>query len=104
MGPIAITCWKCGDGYEVAEGADLRAAKCPRCKNPPTNTFRNVTSEAYEKARSYARRGDALQALAALEDALREGFEIDLIDSDPALGTLRGDPRFALLLRRYRPA
>ena len=104
MGPIAITCWNCGDGYEVADGADLRAVKCPRCKNPPTNTFRNVTSEAYEKARGFARQGDAVQALGALEDAIKEGFDLELIDSDPALGKLRGDPRFALLLGRYRPA
>src|SRR5439155_6270718 len=37
VGPVKITCWKCGRGYDVADGADLRGVSCPSCGNPPTN-------------------------------------------------------------------
>ena len=103
MGPVRITCWKCGSGYEVADGADLRGVTCPRCKNPPTNYFKALDNAAYDRACVHARRGEKDQALAALEEALKSGVDLELVDSDPALARLRADPRLALLLNRYRP-
>ena len=103
MGPVKITCWKCGTGYDVADGADLRAVKCPQCGNPPTNTFELVGSPAYDRACDLARRGEKDAALAALEEALKGGIDLELVDNDPALGKLRSDPRFAPLVKKYRP-
>ena len=104
MGSVTITCWKCGAGYDVADGADLRGVKCPSCKNPPTNYFQAVGTPAYDRACLHARRGEKDAALGALEEALKGGVDLEIVDSDPALGKLRSDPRFALLLKKYRPS
>lgn len=101
MGSLTITCWKCGAAYEAAE--DMRGVTCPRCKNPPTNYFRSLDNEAYDRACEMAKRGDADGALAALEEALKGGVDLEIVDSDPALAKLRTDPRFAPLVKRYRP-
>jgi hypothetical protein len=101
---VIITCWKCGKGYDVADGADLRGVRCPACKNPPTNYFVEVGSPAYDRACDLARRGDLDSALAALEEALKAGTEPELVDSDPALKSLRRDPRYRLLVKPYRHA
>ncbi len=103
MGSVTITCWKCGAGYGVADGADLRGVTCPQCKNPPTNYFQNVSSPAYDRACDHARRGEKDAALLALEEALKGGVDLEIVDSDPALGKLRSDPRFAPLVKKYRP-
>ncbi len=103
MGSLTITCWKCGAGYDVAEGADLRGVACPRCQNPPTNYFQAVGGPAYDRACDFARRGEKDAALAALEEALRAGVDLEIVDSDPALARLRSDPRFAPLVNKYRP-
>lgn len=100
---MLITCWKCGRGYEVSDGADLRGVTCPACKNPPTNYFVPVGGPAYDRACELARKGDKDAALAALEEALRGGIDREIVDSDPALGKLRSDPRYAALVRKYRP-
>jgi hypothetical protein len=100
---VVITCWKCGHGYEVDDGAELRGATCPACKNPPTNYFVPVGGPAYDRACDLARKGDKEAALLALEEALRSGLDLEIVDSDPALGTLRGDARYTALVRRYRP-
>jgi len=101
---VVITCWKCGSGYEVADGAELRGVSCPACKNPPTNYFVPVGSPAYDRACERARSGDKDAALAALEEALTSGIDLEIVDSDPALGALRNDPRFVALVRKHRPA
>jgi len=101
---VIITCWKCGKGYDVADGADLRGVTCPACKNPPTNYFVEVGSPAYERACTLAGKGDLDAALAALEEALKTGTEPELMDNDPALKTLRRDPRFRPLVKPYRHA
>jgi len=100
---MLITCWKCGNGYDVADGADLRGVSCPRCKNPPTNYFVRVGNPAYDRGCDLARRGETEAALAALEEAFREGMDFEIVDSDPALGKLRGDARFAALVKQHRP-
>lgn len=99
---MLITCWKCGNGYDVADGADLRGVTCPACKNPPTNYFVEVGSPAYDRACDLAKRGDLDAAFAALEEALKGGTDLDVVASDPALKTLRRDPRYAPLMKRYR--
>lgn len=103
MGAVRITCWKCGLGYDVADGADLRGVTCPTCKNPPTNTFLKLENAHYDRACGHARKGEKDAALEALEAALQSGVDLELVDSDPALGKLRGDARYAALLKRYRP-
>ena len=101
--PMKITCWACGTVYEVSEGMDLRGVTCPQCKNPPTNYFQNVGTPAYDRACDHARRGEKDAALAALEEALKGGIDLEIVDSDPALGKLRSDSRFAPLVKKYRP-
>ena len=100
---MLITCWKCGRGYEVADGAELRGVSCPGCKNPPTNYFVPVGSPAYDRACDLARKGDKDAALIALEEALKAGVDLEIVDSDPALGKLRSDARYVALVRNYRP-
>lgn len=100
---MLITCWKCGQGYEVADGAELRGVSCPTCKNPPANYFVPIGGPAYDRACELARKGDKDGALAALEDALVAGVDLEIVDSDPALGKLRSDARFVALVGKYRP-
>jgi hypothetical protein len=100
---MKITCWKCGQSYEAGEGMDMRGVTCPQCKNPPTNYFKALDNAAYDRACAHARRGENDAALAALEEALRGGVDLELLDSDPALRSLRKDPRFAPLVKKYRP-
>lgn len=100
---MIITCWKCGIGYPVADGADLRAIVCPSCKNPPTHFFKAIGGADYERACDHARRGEPDLALVALEKALEQGIDLEVVDSDPAFGRLRSDSRFAALVNRYRP-
>ena len=99
---MIITCWKCGNGYDIADGADLRGVKCPSCNNPPTNYFVDVGSPAYERACALTKTGDLVGALAALEEALKGGTEPELADSDPALKGLRRDARYLPLVKPYR--
>lgn len=103
MGSVRITCWKCGTGFDIACGADVRAVRCPQCNNPPTNYFRTIGNEAYDRACGHAKLGEKDAALAALEEALKGGVDLELVDSDPALGKLRSDPRFVALVKKYRP-
>ena len=103
MGSVRITCWKCGTGYDVACGADVRAVRCPQCQNPPTNYFKSIENPAYDRACGHARLGEKYAALVALEEALQKGVDLELVDSDPALGKLRSDPRFLALMKKYRP-
>ena len=67
------------------------------------NTLGALTEPAYDRACGHARLGEKDAALAALEEALRSGIDLELVDSDPALGKLRSDPRFTALVKRYRP-
>jgi hypothetical protein len=101
---VLITCWKCGQGYEVADGAELRGVRCPACQNPPTNYFVEVGSPAYDRACDLARRGDLDAAFPALEEALKGGIDPTVVGSDPALKGLRRDPRYAPLIRRFPSA
>jgi hypothetical protein len=32
-----------------------------------------------------------------------DGMDLEIVDSDPALGRLRSDPRLTALLKKYRP-
>jgi hypothetical protein len=65
--------------------------------------FESLESRAYATACERARAGDPDAALAALEEALVAGMDLEIVDSDPALGKLRPDPRYAALLKKYRP-
>ncbi|MCX6619397.1 MAG: tetratricopeptide repeat protein, partial [Acidobacteria bacterium] len=52
---------------------------------------------------AYAGRGDKQKALAAIQEALAGGFtHFAALDASPHLASLRADPRFQQLLRRYR--
>jgi hypothetical protein len=76
---------------------------CPACKNPADQLLQERSTPAYDRACDHARRGEKDAALAALEEALKGGVDLEIVDSDPALGKLRSDPRFAPLVKTYRP-
>jgi len=106
-----VSCLRCSKEYEVPEGSSLQGVVCPQCGAAQAENFTHAQSiqfesreqPAYARACEHARRGEKDAALADLEEALQAGFDLELVDSDPALGKLRGDPRFALLVKRYRP-
>jgi hypothetical protein len=106
-----VTCLHCSKEYAVPEGSSLQGVACPQCGTPQASHFTHAKSirfesleqPAYSRACEHARRGEKDAALADLEEALQAGVDLELVDSDPALGKLRGDPRFARLVKRYRP-
>ncbi len=78
--------------YERAVASFL---KIPESRRPANNLF--WLSEAH------AGRGDREKALADLEKAFAAGYrDFAAIDSSPYFSSLRSDPRFQQLLRRYR--
>lgn len=108
---MKIACLSCGHAYEIAEGTNLRGVTCPKCGVPPAAhfphekmlRFESVENPAVARACEHARRGEREPALAALEEAFRAGYDdFERVENDPALSGLRGDPRFADLLKRYR--
>jgi predicted nucleic acid-binding Zn-ribbon protein len=109
---MKIACLSCGHAYDVAEGTNLRGVTCPQCGKPPAAHFPHekmlrfeaVESPAFARACEHARRGEADQAFAALEEAFRAGYDdVERVRSERDLAPLRNDPRFADLLKRYRP-
>src|SRR5437773_7350161 len=108
---MKLTCLSCGHLHEVAEGTNLRGVACPRCGTPPSAHFPHekmvrfeaVECEAYARACEHARRGERVQALEALEEAVRGGYDdVERIGAEPAFATLRSDPRFRELMNRKR--
>src|SRR5687768_10575739 len=99
---MKLTCLSCSHLFEVKEGDPLQGLKCPKCGVPIADHFPHAKSvrfesaenPAYARACELARRGEIEPALAALEEALRSGFDPELAGSDPALAKLRADPRW----------
>lgn len=112
MSRVKLVCLACAAAWEVPEGTSLSGVSCPACgtlqashfTHAKSIQFRSLESASYQEACDRARRGDREAALLALEAALKEGFDLELVEHDPALASLRTDPRFAPLLKRYRPA
>jgi predicted nucleic acid-binding Zn-ribbon protein len=111
MGDVTIACLACGHLHAVPEGSTLRGVACPKCGTPAAAHFPHekmmrfeaVESEAYARACEHARRGDPERALAALEEAVRGGYDdFERIGADPAFATLRADPRFREWMSRSR--
>jgi hypothetical protein len=109
---VTIACLSCGREYDVPEGTDLRGVACPSCRTPAAADFTHekmlrfeaVESEPYARACEHARRGEADRAFAALEEAVRGGYDdVERIAADPALAGLRADPRFRRLVDRHSP-
>ena len=64
---------------------------------------RNTSLELFWEASIYAARGEKDKALASLERALEKGFnDFAAIDNSPHFNSLRSDPRFQQLLKKYR--
>ena len=64
----------------------------------------NDPRAAYDVARVYAQQGDNETALTWLSKALDLGYDqMDFVNVDPALASLRKDPRFGPLLEGRRP-
>ncbi len=108
-----ITCLQCAHAYEAPEGSPVQERRCPRCGTPQDAHFPYARSMRFESAgadplgfaRSCAREGLRAQALEALEVAFNAGYhDWAAVEQDPDLATVRGDPRFAALVARYRKA
>ena len=108
---MILTCLGCGREMEVAEGGDVRAITCPECGKVQgefftyarTVRFETVESADFALACERARRGETDEALSALEEAFRAGYDdFERVGNDPGLAALRGDPRLAALVEKYR--
>lgn len=106
-----VTCLQCAHAYEVPEGQAVQDRSCPRCGTAQAAHFPYARSMRFEPAsrdplgfaRSCAREGLKAQALEALEEAFRAGYhDWPAVEGDADLAPLRGDPRFAALIARYR--
>jgi TolB-like protein/Flp pilus assembly protein TadD/predicted Ser/Thr protein kinase len=65
---------------------------------------RNTAIGQYWLSAAYAAKGDKDKALAALQKSFDQGFrDFAVLDAAPYFNSLRSDPRFQQLLRRYRP-
>ncbi len=66
-------------------------------------SVRNTPIVLFNLGSAYAGRGDTEQALAILEKALARGYrDWAAIDASPYFDSLRSDPRFQKLLKKYR--
>ncbi len=108
---MTVSCLQCGHSYEVPEGSAVQDRACPACGTPQAAHFPYARSGRFEPAsrdpigfaRSCAREGLKAQALEALEEAFRAGYhDWAAVEADPDLASLRGDPRFAALIGKYR--
>ena len=108
---MILTCLGCGHEMDIAEGGTVRIIKCPECGKvqgdyityAPMVRFETVENGDLTSACDQARSGELDGAFRSLEEALRGGYDdFERIGNDPDLAPLRGDPRFAALLDRYR--
>ncbi len=105
---MKITCLQCSHVYEVPEGAQVQEARCPACGTPQAAPFPyartlRIESDTRELARACAREGLRAQALEALEEAFRAGYDDwAAVEGGADFAPLREDPRFAALVARYR--
>jgi eukaryotic-like serine/threonine-protein kinase len=68
------------------------------------NTGRNTAINLYWLSAAYAAKGDKEKALATLQKTFDARFrDFAAIDASPYFSSLRSDPRYIELLRRYRP-
>jgi predicted nucleic acid-binding Zn-ribbon protein len=108
---MKITCLQCAHVYEVAEGAPVQGGRCPACGTPqaahfpyaPSMRFEPASRDPLAYARSCAREGLRSQALEALEEAFRTGYDDwAAVEGEADFASLRNDPRFAALAAKYR--
>ncbi len=105
---VKLGCLNCAHAYEVPEGSLLDGATCPKCGAARADNFiqakfvrfESAAHPAHERAVAHARRGEIDAALDGVAEALRDGFDPELLRNDPALAKVRADPRFAALFRR----
>jgi predicted nucleic acid-binding Zn-ribbon protein len=105
---VKVSCLACGHAWDVAEGALLGGTRCAKCGVAREDhfaqarfvRFESASDPAHERAVTAARAGRLDEAFAALEEALRAGFDPELAAADPALARLRSDPRWPRLFRR----
>jgi hypothetical protein len=109
--PLKVACLSCGHEESIPEGTDLRGVACARCRAPLAAHFPHEKMLRFEKAddprlltlTELARGGRVEEALGALEELLRSGYDdLDRIGADPALAALRADRRYRELLRKIR--
>lgn len=105
---MKLSCLSCAHDYEVPEGSPLDGAACPKCGARRADNFiqakfvrfESAAHPAHERAVAHARRGEIDAALDGVAEALRDGFDPELLRNDPALANVRADARFAGLFRR----
>jgi predicted RNA-binding Zn-ribbon protein involved in translation (DUF1610 family) len=105
---MKLACLSCARVVEVPEGGDPASLRCPACgavrgehfAHAKSVRFESAAHPDHERAVAALARGELDAAFASLAEALKGGFDPELLAHDPALAKLRSDPRWPALFGR----